>query len=1401
MPRLYNEYISVDSDFIPVFSVHSDREFPTKWKSFYAHDSFKSIIKQLLDSLEMSTVEKNKPIWMSGAYGTGKTYASFVIKHLLEDDLESVKSYCESNHMMDIYARIAGLRSKGKVLVVHRSSSASIIGENRLFNAIIESVKSSLKANGYEYLGQKSQYDRVLSTLKDSNSSFNFANAFQKHKSKFTEYAKPESVIRTLENYGIDDVADLLQTIVEIAEKEGFNWTPSVADVINWINDVVKTNELHSIVFIWDEFTEFFKNNKSNITGLQAIAESAPSSKFYFFLITHGNAQIISDLSARKVIEARFKQCNLEMAEATAFILMSQAIKKTSDLKNEWDLTVDELWHKVELTIRNSIIRNSPDTKESELKALLPIHPYAAYLLKVIAKDISSNQRTMFQFLSGDYKDGNSIKTNFRWFIDNYTNTSGEWNFLTADSIWTYFFTDENVDLDSSFRTVISHYNNFVNVCGDDENKKRVLRVALLLTGMQQKSGATRAGGQSGLLRPTLNNISATFIGTPIEDQIVSIMSWFEEKKVFSSIQESDGDTLYVPPVGTLDEDKFNKIKDDVAKSITFEKLIADQSYNIYEQFKLSEYLPFRYEIFPITPNNYKDAVEKANNLRPNKIALFYLFAKNEGEQAKVNEVIKKIYEGMTSQCVVVDFSDSVITDATYDKFLTSKAEESYYEGNASQNSHYRLAMQNAETIIREWKTKLFLANLQVYTAADKAITLKGGSNLRKKLKEINHDYFGCGLEEISINEKLFSPQGFKDTVVQMGMSKMTIPGNFSYLNTISSTLAREGIWGRRDYVINNPNHVVSRMKASIDEVINEGFKSHSQIALTAIWDVLIKPPYGLLSCTGTAFLLGFLLSEYSEGLYYKYDGTNTEIIDYRSLSDLIFSMVKEMPKVKSQYIIKQKPEHAEICRISGDLFKIPADKRNSLTDVTKNIKLFLQKNEYPLWCLIPYIQNELTESSICDEAIKAIELYCEFIAPEKLAGRDEPFIAEELYKLFKSTPMLDKELCKIITSDCMKEGMNYYICSYKDKLIEITQDLGVPKHKYLAELNKKLSADASYLWNKGDVEHQIDNLYEDYLFINNLNLVLSEKKSEYNEIRSAIDSKLKIIRLPLYIVKNDKPNLSNLLDLLLCIRKNEHFIKSTAIKILEDSADEFNEFYNNQSYSFERAILDYIDNNAVNDEIRYLFTKVSSNMIDKSIDQFKLEMNDELSNYRRNKKVNRLKELWVEKTGTKTARELSTKLLFPILIAFSNSSEDSEVATEIFDIVNGERLAMDKTIDRDINFIQSNKLDVLFNESFLDKVFIDNYLFNFRTIIQDISELKNTIVAELPDVYSWGKSNYSNVKKIAEEYANKLYKDQTIKQVKDKIKNLKQETIAQYLAKLIETNPLVGIAILQEEE
>jgi hypothetical protein len=54
--------------------------YPDKWQSFFPHDSFKTILTSVIEMLEKGSETKDRSLWVNGAYGTGKTYASFTIK-------------------------------------------------------------------------------------------------------------------------------------------------------------------------------------------------------------------------------------------------------------------------------------------------------------------------------------------------------------------------------------------------------------------------------------------------------------------------------------------------------------------------------------------------------------------------------------------------------------------------------------------------------------------------------------------------------------------------------------------------------------------------------------------------------------------------------------------------------------------------------------------------------------------------------------------------------------------------------------------------------------------------------------------------------------------------------------------------------------------------------------------------------------------------------------------------------------------------------------------------------------------------------------------------------------------------------------------------------------------------
>ena len=104
------------SDFLPVYDILA--ESPNAWKSFIPTNQFCDLLRRSLTAITSSEVSKRKSVWIRGTFGTGKSHASAVVKHLLCDDKSDIEDYL--NHIEDIALRerIRGLRNNHRYFAV-----------------------------------------------------------------------------------------------------------------------------------------------------------------------------------------------------------------------------------------------------------------------------------------------------------------------------------------------------------------------------------------------------------------------------------------------------------------------------------------------------------------------------------------------------------------------------------------------------------------------------------------------------------------------------------------------------------------------------------------------------------------------------------------------------------------------------------------------------------------------------------------------------------------------------------------------------------------------------------------------------------------------------------------------------------------------------------------------------------------------------------------------------------------------------------------------------------------------------------------------------------------------------------------------------------------------------------
>ena len=71
-------------------------------------------MNQSITAITSKEPSKRKSIWVRGTFGTGKSHASAVVKHLLCDDFDNISSYIETIPDEALKSRVKNLRQSGR---------------------------------------------------------------------------------------------------------------------------------------------------------------------------------------------------------------------------------------------------------------------------------------------------------------------------------------------------------------------------------------------------------------------------------------------------------------------------------------------------------------------------------------------------------------------------------------------------------------------------------------------------------------------------------------------------------------------------------------------------------------------------------------------------------------------------------------------------------------------------------------------------------------------------------------------------------------------------------------------------------------------------------------------------------------------------------------------------------------------------------------------------------------------------------------------------------------------------------------------------------------------------------------------------------------------------------------
>lgn len=1391
----YRDYFDIDPRYFPQVDKKIIDTEPDLWKKFYPHPSFVELLKATVKVLDRS---QKLSMWVDGAYGTGKSHAVLTLKKLLEAPDSEITEYFNRYNLDDFLCKnLIAQKNDGKILICHRYGSSGIDKDSKLTLAIQEGIMQALAEEGMPSLASDSIRDSLVAYFENelNKQSFNIYAASPEYKDVLGG-DDADAILEKLKTYNDSALQTLVEKIVKIPTLKGFELTPDA--LCGWIREIIEKNNLKEIMFIWDEFSEYFENNIKHLTGFQQIAELSATAPFCLMIVTHKSEAYFSDgdPDKKKILDRFVSPIHISLPENIAFTLMAEAMKVTDDV----DLAAKWEKNKSSLDTRTMKSRTAVKTKtgldDKDLSNVLPIHPYAALLLQHISIFYTSTARSMFNFIKND--EGDDVQA-FQWFIDNFDFTSQN-PFITADMLWNFFYDSGKDKLTSSMREVLSCYTPRMDKELLDV-EKRVLKTILLL-----QSVSERMADKSDIFLPNNKNLSLAFEGTDLAFTAPKIAAKLLNDHVITRTPlTGEVFTYCCKNIGpSVDPGPFIA----QAEAKTTKDLTFMTGADLRSTIEMTGALRVRYALSYATVTDIDGELKKANNPSSdnNKLYCIAAIGRDSKESALIQKKIETFYSANPeSKVVVIDTSEVLLGDDQYSEFVENYA-MALAIGQSDMNQ--RKTYENYATeVLKNWAKRIKNGSYFVYskfaTNGDRATDAE---DLTLKLLEIDRLTYPLCLES-----------EFKNVVNTMydanslaagatcGINEET-KGTFKSANEATKLEnALKDAWKIEDYWTKNQSYI-SRLKIAVDKLINEAYSKGDRISIADIYDFLKKEPYGFMPCNLTAFILGFVLKDYANNTYSYSDNFTTVPLDVDKLASMISEIIKQEitpnNKYKDKFIVTLTESEKAFNKATSEIFDIEEKYCVSITETRSRIREKMKSFAFPIW-LIEYAIDEQTFKTSKEKVCDLIEHYCGIANNKNLDGdKSDNDIALEIGEMCIDSPDVISDLKSVLTKDKCKEGMLEYLKVYKGGVLPSLAVELSDNGQYINHLAYKFSSDAAtWVWNKITVDAKIDELIVEYETISISNKILP-KSTTYQETLRAWVNKISQIKLPYNLIVNELGSEKAFFEMLYNLKKANTLLdsqKPTFYNLLKDNIGAFKEFMSNQSEWFVKACGFYLeeltdeDAKKILDDDQYGFS--GTYMLEPN--KYIVKVQEAVSQYKSTLGHIKLRNHWKELTDSESPKDWSNKYCMPIIIMVPD--DEQAIARKVFNTIN-KKSTNDKEIAEAEDYISKmSYIPQLMAKGSRDMAFTEVFLGKNAVLFDDVQKVKDYLKQHIVDEpYYW-----YGIKKVNDciaSMAKAKYDTTGYSKAKQIIDDMPADQVKSYLKQLIQNNMVVGVEIIKEK-
>ena len=969
MATKYNDIVTLRS-MRPAYNIKN--EGPDDWKTFIANDQFNDLLKKTISAVRNNDADSHKAIWVAGTYGSGKSHAGAVLKHLLCDDVKDIVGYVNEEYGEEKYNllrnSILKLRESKRLFPVNLYGQQAIAHEADLSLQVQKEVIRALKNAGIK-LTVQTDFDNYIQHIENEPDLWTMLIA----NNEVLKSVAPD--LKMLKTRLANGDTEVLNRVTMALRNMGINVPIKNSNLKTWIFEV--QNELRSLgvydglLIIWDEFTDVMRSDLGVplLKILQEIAEDMmnPENDTYFLFLSHPSALNSLKEAEREQTRGRYHYVIYNMEPVSAFRIMSKKFmvvdKNLYNQRQEFFCSLHD-----ELLTAFASSSTDPQQTKKDLANLFPVHPSTANLATYFAREAGSSSRSVFEFLACD-----EVKA----FFDN-EDAYADKDTVTPNYLWDYVH--EYFESDTArFGAVTERYNSHhlaVEAQGDDY--LAVFKGVLLLNALNNIAN-------NDSVTPSEENIYNLFEGTPIYNNVGEILNYFNEKSIIQRQPNGNFSILFT----ALPTDEIQKIKEEL-KLTTF--LFAEQVINFGDTAKnfmdknLSQVArPLEFQFFSLTSNEYTllNKIENfAKKATSYSVLIAFMVGKTRQDIFELKDIINKNKQDERFKNICFVLLESPMGEKEYERFIE-------YQANATCAQKHGLANQqktytkNASEMISGWLGEIRGGNV-TFCLRDDELPISGTRLASTINNSIAPAIFTSGPEALEIIRTRSSNTFWRKSSV-----KATVDNVLSF-HTKEDIIAKCGGPAKHvEYLLQDSvddnlewksdissEHPLKKVCDYIQNVFNHINKNQS----FNLGDKLIGltlPPFGLFQSYAPMAMVAFAMRKYAGKIF----DLNGKPRTANHLVDDIVEMFKAWESGKTSTKLNFMFESKEAGSITKNLIKrFKLDRLPGYSDVSSLTDArwamtheYSASVGYPLWSLkyVPECSDENRE--LIDGIIKVI--------------------------------------------------------------------------------------------------------------------------------------------------------------------------------------------------------------------------------------------------------------------------------------------------------------------------------------------------------------------------------------------------------------------------------------------